>query len=162
LGQTVGGTNLLFATLGVGMMVGALILTINSQIGENFMNIVLCLGGVGLGFILLSYTYVPVLAAVILFFVGIAGSIVIIPMDTYLQKHVPDSFRGRVFVARGFIVGVGFLLSLQFSKAIIFHFGTLKTLQILGGFAMILGVSGYLVHRCFSTQSLPSTAEPND
>ncbi len=147
LGQTVGGTNLLFGALGLGMAGGAIWLGRHPAISERFSWPMMMMGCAGIGMLLLSRVYHPWLSAAVLFAIGFCAVMVMVPVDTYLQKHVPDAFRGRVFVARGVLVGLAFLLSLQFSKAIIFHLGALQTLQILGAASMLLGFMSILAGR---------------
>ncbi len=147
LGQTVGGANLLFGTVGLGMALGAIWLICNPRWGEWFLWPMLMSACSGVGPILLSIIYVPWTAAGVLLLTGFAGVMASVPVDTFLQRHVPDAFRGRVFVARGVLAGTGFLISLQFSKAFIFHFGALDALKWLGIAMTCLGVFSILLAR---------------
>ncbi len=147
LGQTVGGTNLLFGSLGLGMAGGALWLGRFSKFGERFLWPMMMLMGSGFGIFVLSKIYNPWLSAPMLFGIGFCAVMTMVPIDTFLQKHVPDEFRGRVFVVRGVLVGAAFLVSLQFSKAIIYRLGTLETLQLLGLGAFLLGLGSMGIGR---------------
>jgi len=156
LGQTVGGANLLFGTVGLGMGLGAVWLIYFSKWGEWFLWPTLLAAVSGLGPICLSMIYTPWLAAAFLLLTGFAGVMASVPVDTFLQKHVSDAFRGRVFVAQGVLAGSGFLVSLQFSKAFIYHFGALDALKWLGIVMTLFGVLAtlfaYGLHRWISSR----------
>lgn len=147
LGQTVGGTNLLFGSMGLGMAGGAIWLGRHSAISERFSWPMTMLACSGVGMLLLSRIYNPWPASLVLAAIGFCAVMVMVPVDTYLQKNVPDAFRGRVFVARGVLVGIAFLGSLQFSKTILFHLGALDTLRVLGILSLVLGFMGNLIGR---------------
>lgn len=147
LGQTVGGTNLLFAALGVGMIAGALGLVYAGKKAESFVFPLLMMLPVGAGFYLLSFIYVPWGSAPILFMTGMCAIMVQVPIDTFLQRRVGGDFRGRVFAAKGVLEGVAFLLSLQLSKSFIYHLGSLSVLKWLGVSAATVGVLMLLTGR---------------
>lgn len=89
------------------------------------------MGVCGAGMWALTLVFNPWAAAPILGVIGCGVVMVLAPMDTFLQRRVPDQFRGRVFAVRGIFWGVAFLVALQFSKAILFHLGALGTLRAL-------------------------------
>lgn len=135
----VGGTNLLFAALGIGMALGAFCLGHSQNLAELPCLPMLMMGGAGIGMVTLSRVTSSWLGALVLFGIGFCAAMVMIPPDTYLQKHVPDNVRGRVFAVRGVLVGGAFLISLQLSKALIHHLGTPSTLRWLGIASILLG-----------------------
>lgn len=141
LGQTVGGTNLLFGAIGLGMGAGAVWMGSRPARFEGAAWPLLMMAGAGVGMWALSLVFTPWLAAPVLFAIGGCAVMVLTPMDTFLQRRVPDRFRGRVFAVRGILVGTAFLFSLQFSKAILRHAGTLATLR---GLAVVSIVAGLL------------------
>lgn len=140
LGQTVGGTNLLFGAIGLGMGAGALWLGSRPARFEGALWPLLMMAGAGVGMWALSLVFDPWLAAPVLFAIGGCAVMVLTPMDTFLQRRVPDRFRGRVFAVRGILVGGAFLFSLQFSKAILRHLGTLATLRALAIASIATGI----------------------
>lgn len=149
LRQTVQGTPLLFAAVGIGMAGGAVCLGHCHALEEIQVLPMLMMAVTGVGMMVLGWvTRVP-LAAVVLVSIGFSAIMVFISADTYLQKHAADQVRGRVFAVRGLLVGIAFLVSLQFSKAIIFHLGVLQTLRWLGLVSIVLGVTmAWMGHRC--------------
>ncbi len=140
LGQTVGGIMLLFGILAVGMGLGGLILSKFEKWGGQFLVPMLMMGGAGVGMMVLSKIYSPWSAAAVLFAIGFCAIMVLVPLDTFLQRNVPNELRGRVFVARGVLIGLAFLISLQFSKALIYHWGVLWVLNWLGIASLAVGV----------------------
>ncbi|MCC7519146.1 MAG: MFS transporter [Verrucomicrobiae bacterium] len=131
LGQTVGGTYLLFGAIGLGSGAGAVWMGSRPQRFEGALWPLLMMGASGAGMWALSLVFNPWGAAPILGAIGCGVVMVLVPMDTFLQRRVPDQFRGRVFAVRGILWGAAFLLALQFSKAILFHLGALVTLRTL-------------------------------
>jgi len=139
---------LLFGALAGGMAVGAMWLGWYSKMGERFQWPMMMLVVAGALIFFLGLIQVAWLVAVVLFGIGFCALMIMAPVDTYLQKHVPDELRGRVFVTRGVLVGAAFLVSLQFSKGMIHQLGVLRVLECLGIGAMIMGgVSGWLGRR---------------
>lgn len=135
-------TNLLFGAMGVGMAAGAVWTGRFSKVAESFIWPMLMLAGAGLGILALSLVRNPWAAAGVLFAIGFCSVMVLTPLDTFLQKHVPDSLRGRVFAVRGVIWGAAFLFSLQFSKALIHQCGILPSMKLLGMGAILIGLVG--------------------
>ncbi len=149
LGQTVGGTYLLFGTMGVGMAAGAVWMGCRPHIAEwNLLPLfMLVVAGAGVG--LLGWIYTPWVAAPVLAMIGVAAVMVLVPIDTFLQRHVSDEYRGRVFAARGILSGAVFLASLQFSKGIIHQLGISQTLKLLGVGAILFGlITAVMARRC--------------
>jgi MFS family permease len=148
LGQTVGGTHVLFAVLGVGMVGGAAILIRNSSRETHFLLPVIMLMAAGVALWVLSVVFTPWTAAPVLFCIGFFAVMVQVPIDTFLQKHVPDELRGRAFAVKGLFESTSFLISLQFSKAFIYHLGVLGVLKGMG--ILAIGISlplGYMLYR---------------
>lgn len=131
LGQTVGGTYLLFGAIGLGTGLGAVWMGSRPERFEGALWPLFMMGVCGAGMWALTLVFNPWAAAPILGVIGCGVVMVLAPMDTFLQRRVPDQFRGRVFAVRGIFWGVAFLVALQFSKAILFHLGALGTLRAL-------------------------------
>jgi MFS transporter, DHA3 family, macrolide efflux protein len=148
LGQTVGGTHLLFAILGVGMVVGAAILISKSSRELHFLLPVVMLMAAGVSLWVLSVVFDPWQAAPVLFCIGFCAVMVQVPIDTFIQRNVPDELRGRAFAVKSFFESASFLISLQFSKAFIYHLGVLGVLKGMG--ILAIGISlplGYMLYR---------------
>jgi MFS family permease len=140
LRQTVQGTPLLFAAIGIGMAGGAIFLGHSPMLEKIRVLPMIMMACAGVGILVLGFVTHTALAACVLVSIGFAAIIVFISADTYLQKHVPDQVRGRVFTVRGFLVGLAFLFSLQFSKAVIFHLGVLQTFRWIGLASILLSL----------------------
>ena len=123
------------------MGLGALILSMHIPFLERFGWMTSMIAVTGIGIILFSLTRNPWMGAGALALIGLPAVMILVPMDTFLQKHVEDACRGRVFAVRGIFYGTGFLLSLQFSKSMIHHWGVLKTLQGLGVACIFLAIA---------------------
>lgn len=152
------GTSWLFGAMGVGMAAGAVWMVRHDWIGEWLAWPMFMLMGTGADMLILSRVHHPWAAALVLAVTGACAVMVLVPMDTYLQKHVGDEFRGRVFAARGVLVGIAFLVSLQFSKAFIKQLGVVGTLQLLGVAAILLGVVGLVLGRSLGAAKKMSPA----
>ncbi len=133
------GICLLFGAMGLGMGAGAWWLARFPKMCGRFSWPMWMIMGSGAGMFFLGHCHNPWLGADALLWTGFFSVMVMVPLDTYLQKHVPDGFLGRVFAARGVLVGIGFLVSLQFSKAIIHQVGIMHTLQLVGIASALLG-----------------------
>lgn len=129
-----------FGALAGGMITGALWLGRYSKIGERFLWPMIMLACAGIGIFLLSFVQTSWAAGLLFLGIGFCAVMVLAPVDTYLQKHVPDEFRGRVFVVRGVLGGIGFLVFLQFSKGIIHQMGILGALELLGAACCLVGM----------------------
>lgn len=140
LGQTVGGTYLLFGAIGLGTGLGAVWMGSRPERFEGALWPLFMMGVCGAGMWALTLVFNPWAAAPILGVIGGGVIMVLAPMDTFLQRRVPDQFRGRVFAVRGIFWGIAFLAALQFSKAILFHFGALGTLRVLAGASIAAGL----------------------
>jgi MFS family permease len=133
-------TTLLFLAIGVGMAIGVLWLTCFSKLAERFIFPILMLSVAGIGIFALGFVVHPWIAAGILVCIGFPALLSMAPVDAFLQKNVPDEIRGRVFAARGILVGAAFLSSLQFSKGIIHQLGIPHTLNLLGAASIVCGI----------------------
>jgi MFS family permease len=160
LGQTVGGVNLLFGAIGLGMGAGAVWMGSRPARFEGALWPLLMMVGAGAGMWALSLVFNPWLAAPVLFVIGGCAVTVLTPMDTFLQRAVPDRFRGRVFAVRGILVGGAFLFSLQFSKAILRQLGTLTTLRTLAVASVVAGILFALIQRRAASLILSPKSDP--
>ncbi|MBI4028567.1 MAG: MFS transporter [Verrucomicrobia bacterium] len=150
-------TNLLFGAMGVGMAAGAVWLGRFPKWSERFWWPMVMMVCTGLGMVALSQIYNPWFAAMVLLDIGFCAVMVLVPVDTFLQKNVPDEFRGRVFVVRGALVGIAFLVCLQFSKALLHQLGVLHSLECLGLAAMMVGLASVWIGQCIcAAKSHPS------
>jgi MFS transporter, DHA3 family, macrolide efflux protein len=132
LGVEERGIGQLLGVLGVGMAVGAVFLVWKPKIAELPLLPYVGLAGAGAFIWLMSEGGSSHRVALLLFGVGFCGILALVPNDTYLQHHVPDKVRGRVFVVRGVAGGVVWLFSLQFVKSIVHHLGLVQVLVWLG------------------------------
>ncbi|MFZ4693868.1 MAG: MFS transporter [Verrucomicrobiia bacterium] len=160
LGQTVGGVNLLFGAIGLGMGAGAVWMGSRPAHFEGALWPLLMMVGAGAGMWVLSLVFNPWLAAPVLFAIGGCAVTVLTPMDTFLQRAVPDRFRGRVFAVRGILVGSAFLFSLQFSKAILRQLGTLTTFRTLAVASVVAGILFALIQRRAASLILSQKSDP--
>jgi MFS transporter, DHA3 family, macrolide efflux protein len=141
LKQEVIGTVFLFLAMAFGMVLGALWLGRYTRLSERFNWPMWMLTLTGVGMFLMSKVHDVWFAAAILIYIGFCGIMVLVPLDTFLQKNVPDEYRGRVFAVRGVFVGCAFLASLQFSKGILHQLMTLPTFKWLGIAVVLFGLA---------------------
>jgi len=112
LGLSPVGYGFLLACLGLGLCSGALLL--GRKIGRlNFNNVLIA----GFSLIALAsflFTTGPSFLVAIFFLViaGCGGSLVLVTLDSLLQRMTPDSCRANIFGARGIVTNGVFLLSL--------------------------------------------------
>lgn len=126
------GTGQLLGMLGLGMGAGAILLVLIPRVGAHPRLPYVALAGAGLLIWRMSQGGSSHFVAALLFGIGFCGILSLIPNDTYLQHHVPDQVRGRVFVVRGFFAGVIWLFSLQLVKSAVHHMGLVWVLAWLG------------------------------
>jgi MFS transporter, DHA3 family, macrolide efflux protein len=155
LGETEKGAVNLFLAVAVGMISGGIALTVLHKIREHFFLPMFMMIAAGLNLIFLSRIYETWKAAGLLFGVGASAIMIMVPLDTYLQKHVPDQLRGRVFTARGVLVGIVMLVCLQLSKALIFRLGALGALHWLGVGACLCAIMSALLVPWFRNSTPP-------
>jgi MFS family permease len=132
LGLKERGMGQLLGILALGMMAGAALLVWKPRLGENPRLPYVALAGAGLLIWRMSQGGSSHFVAALLFGVGLCAMFSLIPNDTYLQHHVPDNVRGRVFVVRGFFGSVIWLFSLQLVKSAVHHMGLVWVLAWLG------------------------------
>jgi MFS family permease len=134
------GTMMLFGALALGMVCAALWLGRFARIAEKFLfpSWMMCLAGLAIA--VLGKVSNPWIAGVAIFVVGLPALATMAPVDTFLQKRVPEEIRGRVFAVRGVLVGMVFLFWLQLSKALVNQFGVFKVFFWLGIGALIFGI----------------------
>jgi len=152
LGFKVFGVTLFFVVLSFGMAAGALAIGRSSvEKGDYFLPMIAAAAS-GVVMLVLGRIHTPLLAGAALFGLGLCTVMILVPLDTFVQKHVPDHLRGRVFAARGVLWGALFLVSLQLSKGIINQLGTLPSLQLTGLAAVVIGLAGaWIGHRANSS-----------
>ena len=135
----------LLGILALGMGAGAVLLVLKPRLGDYSRLPTLALAGAGLLIWRMSQGGSSHFVAVLLFGVGFCGILSLIPNDTYLQHHVPDQVRGRVFVVRGFFGSVIWLFSLQLVKSAVHHMGLVWVLAWLGlGSVVMAAIFGFL------------------
>jgi len=134
------GTGQLLGILGLGMGAGAVLLVLNPRLGDQPRLPYLALAGAGLLIWRMSQGGSSHFVAALLFGIGFCGILSLIPNDTYLQHHVPDRVRGRVFVVRGFFASVIWLVSLQLVKSAVHHMGLVWVLAWLGLSSVVMAV----------------------
>jgi len=106
------GYGILLAFLGLGLCFGAIFL--GRRIGKlNYNNILF----VGFGIISLCNAFMMFrpdfkLCIPVLIFAGVGASLIMITLDSLLQRATPDSLRANVFGARGIVTNFVFLISL--------------------------------------------------
>ena len=147
LGLELLGPALLFVVLSFGMAAGALVLGRSSVEKGGYLLPMIAAAASGAVMLVLSRIHTPLLAGGALFGLGLCVVMILTPLDTFLQKNVPDHLRGRVFAARGIFWGALFLVSLQLSKGIIHQLGTLRGLQLTGIAAVVIGLTGAWIGR---------------
>jgi MFS family permease len=138
LGLKERGMGQLLGILGLGMAAGAGLLVWKPGIGEHARIPFVGLAGAGLLIWRMSLGGSSHFVAALLFGVGFCGILSLVPNDTYLQHHVPEKVRGRVFVVRGFFGSLIWLFSLQLVKSAVHHMGLVWVLAWLGVGSVIM------------------------
>ena len=139
------------ATLGIGMMIGAVILTLVGDASKPHYNIVAALLGVSLMILLFSWTRNPWWAAPWAAGVGLFGVWILISANTLIQRIVPNHARGKVFGIIDLVNMTGMLLAtgLLGDPFGILNWERLDTHVggILGALAVVLALMGGLLWR---------------
>lgn len=106
------GYGILLSCLGLGLCSGALLL--GKKIGRLNYNRILLLGFSLVSLMNILFIFKPnfVFSLAILIVGGIGASLVMITLDSLLQRTTPDSLRANVFGARGIVTNALFLVSL--------------------------------------------------
>ncbi len=138
LGLKERGMGQLLGILGLGMAIGAALLVWKPRLGEHPRLPYLGLAGAGVLIWRMSQGGSSHFIAALLLGIGFCGIMSLVPNDTYLQHHVPDKVRGRVFVVRGVFQGAIWLFSMQLVKSAVHHMGLVWVLAWLGIGSMIM------------------------
>lgn len=96
--------------LGLGMLIGAILIGfLNTRYGSELL---ITAGMIGCAFFIALQMILPgySLGLVIALFIGINASLLLVPLNTLLQRLTPDHIRGRVFAAREILVEAGKVL----------------------------------------------------
>jgi MFS family permease len=106
------GYGLLLAFLGLGLSLGAILL--GRRVGKlNYNNLLFMgFGIISLASVLMMFRPDFKFSILILILAGAGASLVMITLDSLLQRATPDSLRANVFGARGIVSNLVFLLSL--------------------------------------------------
>ena len=149
------GYGVLLAFLGLGLCFGAIFL--GKRIGKlNYNNILFVgFGIISLASALMMFKPAFGLCVLILIFAGIGASLIMITLDSLLQRATPDSLRANVFGARGIVTNFVFLVSLiavgnllsKFNYFYIFGFIWLASLIVTVLIYISQGQVGYRIFR---------------
>ncbi|MBN3039895.1 MAG: MFS transporter [Candidatus Omnitrophica bacterium] len=153
LGLTSSGYGILLACLGLGLCSGALLL--GKRVGRLDYNQILTSGFFLVALMNLLFLLKPgfFLAIIFLIIGGSGASLVMITLDSLLQRSTPDSIRANVFGARGIVTNAIFLTSLilvgKFLKAFgpmpIFGLMSLVSLLTSAIIFLSMGQLGYRI-----------------
>ena len=126
--------------VGLGMMAGAVILTLVGDASKPHQNTIAALLGVGLMIGLFSLTRNPLLGGPLAVGVGLFGVWIVISANTLIQRIVPDHARGKVFGIIDLVNMSGMLLATGIlgDPFGVLNFQTLD--QRIGSLLMILAV----------------------
>jgi len=132
LGLSSAGYGILLACLGIGLSVGALLL--GRKIGKLNYNHMLCLGFGLISLVNFLFILRPGFKLSILFLIigGAGASLVMITLDSLLQRATPDFLRANVFGARGIVTSTIFLASLLIVGKLLSEFGALFMFVLMG------------------------------
>ncbi len=135
------------ATVGAGMLLGAIVLTLVADASRGHWNIIVGLLGTGLAVGLFSQTRLPWMGGAFGIMVGMCGAWILISATTLLQRIVPDRSRGRIFG----------IVDLANMAGMITATGVLGILRIPGlddvidwvllGMGLVMGIMGVLLWR---------------
>jgi 1-acyl-sn-glycerol-3-phosphate acyltransferase len=140
--------------VGVGMIAGAASCSLARRGIPKEFGIAWAMIFVGVFFFLFSVPRHYVLAVALLLFAAFFGAIMLVSLDTLLQRMVPDYIRGRVMAARDQLANVGLVgvaLPLAFSNALDQYI--ILILRLLAGIMFVVGL--FLLVYYYRRQSLP-------
>ena len=117
----------------------------------------------GVGTLIYAQTPTLTIAAVVLFFVGLAFPPIIVSLNTMIQLAVEDQFMGRVMSLVGTSMAVAIILSTTASGALTDLFGVRQVISAGGGILVVAGVIALFLIRSTPTGKIPppeSSPEP--
>ena len=139
------------ATMGLGMLIGSIFLTLIGDASRAHYNIIVALLGTGLAMLLFAATSQPWVGGVLGVAVGMFGVWIIISANTLIQRIVPDGYRGKVFGIIDLVNMAGMLLAtgLLGDPFGILQWGNLDAHVggVLSGLAVVLMVMGVMLWR---------------
>ncbi|MCH8053737.1 MAG: MFS transporter [Planctomycetes bacterium] len=139
------------ATMGLGMLIGSILLTIIGDASRAHYNIIVALLGTGLAMLLFAATSQPWVGGVLGVAVGMFGVWIIISANTLIQRIVPDGYRGKVFGIIDLVNMAGMLLAtgLLGDPFGILRWGNLDAHVggVLSGLAVVMMVMGVMLWR---------------
>jgi MFS family permease len=130
---------LLLGPAAAGMIAGAALLSRFGHRLTGVRSVIIGMFGAGVGIMLLGFInlFEPVadpviLAATLLFLLGIANAMVIVPAQTAIQINTPEELRGRVFGVLGTLVNAASFLPVLFAGVIADTLGVASVVVLLG------------------------------
>jgi 1-acyl-sn-glycerol-3-phosphate acyltransferase len=138
------GYGILLSCLGLGLSFGALLL--GRRIGKLNYNRILLLGFALISLMSLIFILRPDFKfSVLLLIMGGAGaSLVMVTLDSLLQRSTPDSLRANVFGARGIITNAVFLVSLVIVGKALNRFSAIYIFVFIGVASFVIAFLIYL------------------
>jgi len=138
------GYGILLACLGVGLSAGAIFL--GRRIGRLNYNRILLLGFALTSLVNFLFILKPDFKVSIIFLIlgGAGASLVMITLDSLLQRTTPDSLRANVFGARGIVSNAIFLVSLLVVGRLLGKFSALYLFGFMGAVSLAVTFLIYL------------------
>lgn len=146
------GMGILLSSAGLGMLVGAFILS--QRKGKIKYSPALYLSCAIIGVSTFTFIFRPsfYFTLILLFFAGSGVSILMITIETIFQRITTDEFRGKVFAARGAITNAVFLISLLLVGVVIRFIAVEKLFCIIGLISLALSLRIFLFERRWGYQ----------
>jgi MFS family permease len=142
-------STLMLAPAALGMILGALLLSRLGNFWPARYQVTIGVFLAGTGLVVLGGVHVfdnwfnPVIvAAALLFLLGIANSLVIVPSQTAVQKYTPEELRGRIFGVLSTMVNAASFLPVFFAGIVSDTLGVVVMVVLMG---IAVGLSGFYV-----------------
>ena len=134
---------LILASTGVGIIVGA---TIAGRLSKGFINVRLIpVGAVGIviGLILLPFLHSTFLMALVFAIVGVAGGLFVVPLNALIQYHAEPIKLGSILAGKNFFQNICMLLFLILTA--FFAYYGLSSQHLLIILAVFVGFAGIII-----------------
>jgi MFS family permease len=145
------------AMVGVGMVVGAQLVTRLLRDRPKIYAVLGGLAGLGVGAAVLALFQNILMAAVSTFLIGFAVAFVLVPAQTLSQQETPPDMMGRVSSTFMSLISISQGLGLLFSGFLAERLGVRQLFMACGAVAVLISMAGYLKFREKHPVSAPLT-----
>lgn len=138
------------ALLGVGMVLGSLLSAYLVKWFKETYVLVFSFMVVSLASVAFSWVNSYLKAMIVLLLLGAANEVIVVTLDTLLQKITPGSFRGKVFGLRGTLTSGMFLAALLVVGRLLSVVSPFDVLRILALFSLLVAITILVIEERFA------------